>query len=306
MDTRIEVIGIDHGWSMMKSVSEVFVTGIKEITTIPALYKDTLEYKGKYYRVGTNRQEVKDTKTEDDSFKLLTYAAVAKELKRRGLKESKVFLAVGLPLTRFGAEKKPFINYLMEEKDVTFIFEQVSYHIVIDNVVVFPQCYAAVADRLPSFAKKTLVVDIGSWTIDIMPVIDRAPDESHCATIQRGLITCIRSINEQCVRQLNGEVDEAEIQQFMRYGVIDIDERYQKIIKEEITSFVERVYNSIREYGYNLATTPIVFVGGGAVVMKNFGNYNQKNISYILDVKANAKGYEYLATMAMRNIMKRA
>lgn len=88
MDTRIEVIGIDHGWSMMKSVSEVFVTGIKEITTIPALYKDTLEYKGKYYRVGTNRQEVKDTKTEDDSFKLLTYAAVAKELKRRGLTES--------------------------------------------------------------------------------------------------------------------------------------------------------------------------------------------------------------------------
>ena len=306
MDTRIEVIGIDHGWSMMKSVSEVFVTGIKEITTIPALYKDTLEYKGKYYRVGTNRQEVKNTKTEDDSFKLLTYAAVAKELKRRGLKESKVFLAVGLPLTRFGAEKKPFINYLMEEKDVTFIFEQVSYHIVIDNVVVFPQCYAAVADRLPSFAKKTLVVDIGSWTIDIMPVIDRAPDESHCTTIPRGLITCIRSINEQCVRQLNGEVDEAEIQQFMRYGTIDIDERYQKIIKEEITSFVERVYNSIREYGYNLATTPIVFVGGGAVVMKNFGNYNQKNISYILDVKANAKGYEYLATMAMRNIMKRA
>lgn len=31
MDTRIEVIGIDHGWSMMKSVSEVFVTGIKEM-----------------------------------------------------------------------------------------------------------------------------------------------------------------------------------------------------------------------------------------------------------------------------------
>lgn len=139
---------------MMKSVSEVFVTGIKEITTIPALYKDTLEYIGKYYRVGTNRQEVKDKKTKDDSFKLLTYAAVAKELKRRGLTEAKVFLAVGLPLTRFVTEKKPFINYLMEDKDVTFIFEQISYHIVIDNVVVFPQCYAAVAERIPSFTKK--------------------------------------------------------------------------------------------------------------------------------------------------------
>lgn len=306
MDNKIEVIGIDHGWSMMKSVSEVFVTGIKEITSIPALYRDTLEYKGKYYKAGTNRQEVKDTKTENDSFKLLTYVAVAKELKRRGLTESRVFLAVGLPLTRFGAEKRDFIKYLLEEKDVIFSFEQVNYHIIIENMAVFPQCYAAVADILSTFAKKTLIVDIGSWTIDIMPVIDRAPDESNCVTIPKGLITCIRSINEQCVRQLNGEVDESEIQLFMRYGTIDIDERYQKIIREEIKTFVEKVYNSIREYGYNLSTTPIVFVGGGAVVMKNFGNYNQKNISYILDVKANAKGYEYLAMIGMRNMIKKA
>ena len=41
------------------------------------------------------RQEVKDTKVEDDSFYLLTLAAVAKELKRRGLAEAMVFLAVG-------------------------------------------------------------------------------------------------------------------------------------------------------------------------------------------------------------------
>ena len=31
-------------------------------------------------------------------------AAVAKELKKRGLSDAKVFLAVGLPLTRFGAD----------------------------------------------------------------------------------------------------------------------------------------------------------------------------------------------------------
>nr|WP_243252927.1 hypothetical protein [[Ruminococcus] lactaris] len=51
-------------------------------------------------------------------------------------------------------------------------------------------------------AKKTLIVDIGSWTIDIMPVINKSPDESKCVTIPKGLITCMRSINEQCVRQL--------------------------------------------------------------------------------------------------------
>ena len=247
MNNKLEVIGIDHGWSMMKTISQVFVTGVKEITTTPALFGDVLEYEGKFYKVGTVRQEVKDTKVEDDSFYLLTLATVAKELKRRGLEEAKVFLAVGLPLTRFGAEKNDFIKYLTKNKRVSFKYENEPYHIEIDDVAVFPQCYAAVVDKIPAMAKKTLIVDIGSWTIDIMPVINKSPDESKCVTIPKGLITCMRSINEQCVRQLNGEVDESEIQNIMRYGRSDIDDEYFAIIKAEIEDFVDKVYNSIRE-----------------------------------------------------------
>ena len=36
MDKRIEIIGIDHGWSNMKTATQVFTTGVKEITTEPA------------------------------------------------------------------------------------------------------------------------------------------------------------------------------------------------------------------------------------------------------------------------------
>ena len=35
--------------------------------------------------------------------------------------------------------------------------------------------------------------------------------------------------------------------------------------------------------------------------MKNFSNYDAKNISYILDIKANARGYEQLATMGLKS-----
>lgn len=94
MNNKIEVIGIDHGWSNIKTSSQIFVTGVKEITTEPALFDGVLEYKGKYYKVGGFRQEVRSTKTEDDTFYLLTLAAVAKELRRRGLNEARVFLAV--------------------------------------------------------------------------------------------------------------------------------------------------------------------------------------------------------------------
>lgn len=52
LDKHIEVIGIDHGWSGIKTVSQVFTTGVKEITTEPAFYHNIVEYKGSYYKVG--------------------------------------------------------------------------------------------------------------------------------------------------------------------------------------------------------------------------------------------------------------
>ena len=100
---------------MMKTVTQVFVTGVKEITTTPALFGDVLKYEGKLYKVGTVRQEVKDTKVEDDSFYLLTLAVVAKELKKRGLAEAKVFLDGGLPLTRFVSELHSHNNFRLHK-----------------------------------------------------------------------------------------------------------------------------------------------------------------------------------------------
>ena len=38
------------------------------------------------------------------------------------------------------------------------------------------------------------MVDIGSWTVDIMPIINHLPDESVCVTQPYGIITCIQQI----------------------------------------------------------------------------------------------------------------
>lgn len=294
-DKKIEIIGIDHGWSNMKTVSSIFTSGVKEITTEPALFDNVVEFEGKYFKVGGKRLEVKDTKVTDENYYILTLASIGRELNRRGLRRANLFLSVGLPLTRFGAEKKDFIDYLMKRKEISFKFENTRYSVCIERVSVFPQCYAAVADRLGSFQKEVLVVDIGSWTIDIMPISNQKPDIEQCVTIPKGLITCMRAINEQCVRQLGGQVTESDIQEVMMYGLSDIAPKYLEIIQEGITEFARSIYFTLKEYGYNLETIPIVFVGGGAVVMKLFGNIKQGNIRYIEDVKANAKGYEYLA-----------
>ena len=86
MDNDFEIIGIDHGWSMVKTSSQVFVTGVKEITTEPGMFDDVLELDGKYYKIGGVRLEVRDVKIENDNFYILTLAGIARELRKRGKK----------------------------------------------------------------------------------------------------------------------------------------------------------------------------------------------------------------------------
>lgn len=86
------------------------------------------------------------------------------------------------------------------------------------KVMIYPQCYGAIVDKIGSFYNNSVIVDIGSWTTDIMPIINQMPDEANCKTIPRGLITCIRDINDEMVRVMNGEVPENMIEEVMRYG----------------------------------------------------------------------------------------
>ena len=125
-----------------------------------------------------------------------------------------------------------------------------------------------------------------------------------CVTQPHGIITCIQQINKECVRQLNAEVDEYDIQKIMVSGGEGLPEKYREIIVKEIRGYCQQIYHNIRELGYNMDLTQIIFVGGGAGVMKRFGGLEQKNIQYLEDVKANAKGYEMLGNAYLAQAQK--
>ena len=297
MDDNVIAIGIDHGWSHIKTRNTCFVSGVGEISTEPSVWDNILEYNGKYYRIGGDRLKVQENKVCNENYYLLTLAAIARELKARGLKDAHAVLAVGLPIGRFGAEKKSFINYLSKNRMVKFRYEKTRYQVTIERVLVYPQCYGAVVDKLPSMAGQEYVVDIGSWTIDTLKIIDRAPDESSSGSDPNGIITCMRKIDEACVRKMNSKIDECMIREVMIKGDANLDPEYIEIIKKEITKYTKSIFRIIAENGINVKTTPITFVGGGAGLMKKYAGINQRNISYIEDVRANAKGYETLAML---------
>ena len=297
---NIVVIGVDHGWSQMKTAETVFSAGVEEILSEPAFFDDVLEYGGKYYKVGTKRDTVMDNKTVNEDYYLLTLASIAKEMKTRGMTEARVILGTGLPATRYGAEKKGFIKYLSRNRDIRFRFEQVDYKVVLEKVAVFPQGYAAAIDIIGKSGKQLVIVDIGSWTIDIIPIrADGTPDEANANTITEGLIPCMRRINKQFMRLYNEKIDEDIIKQYIITGQIDLDDRFTKIIDANLNEFAVKLFNSLREEGYSLNTTQFCINGGGAIVLKKFGHVAQKNVHYNFDIHANAKGYEELVKLAL-------
>lgn len=65
-------------------------------------------------------------------------------------------------------------------------------------------------------------------------------------TQPHGIITCIQQINKECVRQLNAEVDEYDIQKVMVSGDGGLLEKYQGIIVKEIRGYCRQIYHNIR------------------------------------------------------------
>ncbi len=80
----------------------------------PYTRQGLLEFGGCFFVCGTGRQPIQRDKTANDNYYLLTLAAIAKEIRQRGLPpECSVRIAAGLPLTSFGRDKPKFKDYLL-------------------------------------------------------------------------------------------------------------------------------------------------------------------------------------------------
>jgi len=289
------IIGLDHGNHLIKTANHVMQNGVKRLGAMPTFTVNSLNYGRAYYKVGEGRMNVKDSKMADDDYYILTLAMLAKEAETRGIPQgSRIVLAVGMPLKQFSSERNAFIRYLKRDSQpVNFKYEDTAYKLCIDKVVAFPQCYAAVVSRLPSM-KECLIVDIGSWTIDIMEVENGVPVESHCETFSESLVSVIQDIRSESSELLKKEIPENRIIAYIQGDTENIPKQHQKLMDTALERFAARVEGLLKENGHDTRYTDMVYVGGGAAVMKKYGRTGS-NVSYIVDVKANAIGYEYIA-----------
>ena len=116
---NLTIIGVDNGYGNTKTAHHCFPTAVVHHgEKAPAFKNDLLHYQGQYYTIGTGHKTFTASKVEDEDTYLLTLAALAMELKTRGLQSAKVFLAVGLPLTWVTTQKAAFDAIPKEGNDI--------------------------------------------------------------------------------------------------------------------------------------------------------------------------------------------
>jgi len=302
------LIAIDHGNKQMKLVrSEPYISGLLESEVRP-FGPDVLKYKEKYYQISDQRIPYRRDKTEDDRFFILTLFGLANEIEAAGAYDSgiiRVQLAVGLPPAHYGAQNGAFTNYFKERGIISFNYQDKSYTIYINDVACYPQSYAAAVTILPSLtaAPLALVVDIGGYTMDYIRIRKGRGDLAACDSLENGVIMLYNRIISKVRAAQDILLTEEEIDAILSGESVQGLQEVVPVVERCAQEFVTDLLSALRERQMELRTAPVVFVGGGSILLKRHilksGKVGQP--TFVEDIRANAKGFEMLYKLSHKS-----
>lgn len=302
------LIAIDHGNKLVKVSNHApFTSGLQESDT-PPFGGETLKYQGKYYTLSERRIPYHRDKTEDERFFILTLFAIAYEIQAAGRYSPNIMrvqLAVGLPPAHYGAQHKAFANYFMNRGTVQFEFQGKTYSIYIEKVMCFPQAYAAAVTILKSLRDKpkALVIDQGGMTTDLLLLKDGVGDLSVCESLEHGVITMYNQVKSKVSAELDVLLEESEIDAILMGRKDHVSAEVAAMVERQAQAFVNDLFSTLRERGLELKSGVVVFVGGGAILLKRQIEQSGKvaNPMFVDDIRANVKGFELLYNIAQES-----
>ena len=290
------IIGFDDGYQLGKTANYVFDNGVHMIGSMePTLSEKSLFYDGEYFKVGEGRAAITEDKVSDDDARLRTMVAMAMELRGIGIHKAEVVLAVGLPFSNYGRDKMKLIDYYSRQNRLEFTYEGEEYSVVIDKVIVCPQCYSASASRLGNMKGDYLVVDIGSKTTDVVYVQNGLPIESKSITIEKAMVKWIKEIQREMKVQTGKDIPEHEVMKIVLKEDSNLPGAYMELIRGMLREKMHSLELELAERGYSMEYINLIYVGGGALLARDYAGKYRSHTAYDCDLCANANGYEFLA-----------
>lgn len=295
------LISIDHGNYAIKTPEFSFVSGLSEHTVKPPLTEEILEFKGSYWTLSGKRLNYMRDKTQDERYFILTLFAIARTLEanRVGSDVQTIQLAVGLPPEHFGILKDNFSSYFKRNSVIRFAYKNIEYNINIDNVIVFPQAYAAIIPQSSRMINtlRVFIIDIGGYTTDVLLLRNGKPDLQFCRSLETGIIT----MNNDIIRKVGALHDMRIEDEHINAVLTDQDTILPDDIKKTIINATQRhakdIIDQLRELQVDLRFNPAIFIGGGSQLLRKFITESPlvAKADFVESLNANAIGYEMLA-----------
>ena len=301
------LVAMDHGNRNMKTENFVFTSGLVESDCRPAL-GDYLRYQDKFYSLSEQRIPYMRDKTTDERFFALALFGIAMEAQRqaRPLENSclQVELAVGLPPKHFGALYEKFEEYFKNRGKQQILYRGKMYEIEICDVAAYPQDYAAAMTVYSQIVDydRVLTVDIGGFTLDYLLLRGGRPDLSVCESLEKGVIRLYNDV----ISRINSEKDilleEQDVDRIIQGKRTDYSQDIIEVVESMTRTYVEDIIGTLRERGLDLKTGCVVWIGGGAMLLKKYLESSSRigRSIFVEDICANAKGYGILYQLQKR------
>ena len=136
--------------------------------------------------------------------------------------------------------------------------------------------------------------------MNILYINNKKAMESRCWTEKFGVNQCMIRAKNAILDNFGVKIEDATIEQVLRYGTADIGKQYLDCILSVAKQYVSEIFTTLRRYEYNPDFMRLYVVGGGGCLVKHFGQYETNRVTILEDICATAKGYEFLAFASLR------
>ena len=266
------LFAIDHGNSAIKTPDFVFTSGLTDYPVKSPAETDVLEFGGTFWTLSGERIPYMRDKTKDERFFILSLFAIAKELRQREALQPMVEaeLAIGLPPEHYELRNR-FAEYF-KRGTVQFKFNDTPISLMIRQVLVYPQAYAAVVPQAQIIQQnpRTFVVDIGGFTTDVLLLRGVQPDMQFCRSLEMGAIPMANGIIGRVSALHDIKIDDDHIADVIQGRPTILPDDVQETIRATVKSYAAGILDKLRELQVDLRATPAIFTGGGAALFRSF------------------------------------
>lgn len=288
MATKIDIIGLDHGYYYTKdNLRNIFKSAYSRTNnTLTDKYKIVIDGETFYFGSGT------PTADTDKSSSLVNKVGTLAIMSMRNAKES--FLVVGLPITQYLTKKDKFAETIMQYNSCKVEYKDRIFTPNIKHVSVFAQGVGALFN-IGLDDGKYICFDIGSYTINVVlvQIKNGIPHIIKYDTWFDGILTLYNKIIKEVFDKCdNAIITTEDVEDVLTNGLNVKGEQIElTFLKPVIRDYLENIFAKFKP-NYPFSIYPILFVGGGSVFLNNILASCFPNSMILPNAQfANAQGY---------------